>query len=278
MSLIRFPCISSLRHFATLSFLLATVAHASPWAARVIAYDPGAAIGSPYTNPASALGSPTRYTGIGSFPGAVTPFNPAFGTNELVSIGAGGHLTLEFARPARDDPRNPFGIDLLVFGNAGFIDVNFPTGVAGPLFGASRGGIIEVSADGQDWRLVPGIEPDGLFPTLGYADLTSPYSLTRGTLKTSFTTPVDPVFDPSGRTFQEIVAAYNGSGGGTGIDLAATGLSRAAFIRFSMPVGTTGTAEIDAVAIVRPIPAPGAAALLCIAACMLRFRQRRDAR
>lgn len=250
---------------AALMGLCASSAIASPWGTRVVSYEPGAAVGSPYTDPASALGSPTRYTGIGTFPGAVTPFNPAFGEDEIVSIGAGGHLTLELAHPARDDARNPFGIDLLIFGNAGYIDVNFPVGVAGPLFGGSRGAILELSADGVRWETIVGVEPDGAFPTLGYADLASPYSLARGRVKTSFTTPVDPAFDPAGRTFSEIVVDYAGAGGGVGIDLAAAGLGRAAFIRISMPVGATGTAEIDAIAKVRAIPAPAAGLPIAIA-------------
>ena len=250
---------------AALVGILTSSALASPWGSRVVSYDPGAAVGSPYTDPASALGSPTRYTGIGSFPGAVTPFNPAFGENEIVSIGAGGHLTLELAQPARDDARNPFGVDLLIFGNAGYIDMNFPVGVVGPLFGGSRGAILELSADGVRWETVAGVEPDGALPTLGYADLTNPYSLARGRVRTSFTTPVDPAFDPSGRTFAEVVAGYAGAGGGVGIDLALTGLVRAAYVRISLPFSATGTADIDAIAKVRAIPAPGAGLIIAIA-------------
>lgn len=258
--------------------LCASASHASPWATRVVSYDPGEAVGSPYSDPDSALGKPTRFTGIGVFPGAVTPFNPAFSEGDIVSIGRGGHLTLELGRPARDDPRNPFGIDLLVFGNAGFIDLDYPNGLAGRLFGGSRGGTIEVSANGLAWEPIIGVEPDGGSPTLGYLDLDGPYSTSRGRVRSEFTRPVNPSFDPSGRSFAEIVAGYDGSGGGMPIDIADTGLSRVSFIRFTMPMSAVGTAEIDAVAVVRAIPAPGAFIVVAAGAWLGARRQlrRRD--
>ena len=119
-----------------------------PFADEWVSYDQGANASAGYTDPATTLGSPERFTGEGVFPSVVSAFNPPFGTDELVSIGAGGHLVVRFDTPVTDDPANPFGIDLLIFGNAGFLDAG---GVAGPgLFGAD-GGLIEVSADGVVW-------------------------------------------------------------------------------------------------------------------------------
>src|SRR5207237_8434220 len=105
-----------------------------PWADQVISYTQGSGVAAGYNQPGSALGQPTRFTGIGSFPGAVTPFNPAFLGTELVSIGAGGSLTVHFDEPVANDPANPFGVDPLIFGNAGYIDTNFPHRVARPPF------------------------------------------------------------------------------------------------------------------------------------------------
>jgi len=87
------------------------------------------------------LGAPERFTGEGIFEGVVSPFNPAYGTDEIFSMGRGGFLVVEFDEAVEDDPRNPFGIDLIVFGNAGFIDAAYPAGIVGGL-GAFGGFVI----------------------------------------------------------------------------------------------------------------------------------------
>ena len=95
--------------------------------------------------------SPERFTGEGVFPQVVSVFNGPWGTDEIVSIGAGGQLVLKFNTPVTDDPNNSYGIDLLVFGNAIFIDENWPNGECGsPPSLLGEGGLIEVSADAAD--------------------------------------------------------------------------------------------------------------------------------
>lgn len=248
-----------------------------PWGSSVVSYEPGAGVGGAFTNPGSALGEPTRFTGVGSFPGAVTPFNPPFLGSEVVSIGNGGHLVVEFAAPVTNDPFNPFGVDLIVFGNTGYIDVGFPNGVVGGLFG-SGGGVIELSADGVNWFAVQGAAADSEYPTLGYLDLTDPYALTPGLVPTEFTRPVNPAFVAAGMTFAQIVAAYDGSGGGTGVDIGLTGLSAVSFVRISAPAGFTGTIEIDALADVSPIPAAPTMLAVGVAALAGVGRRRRGER
>src|SRR5262245_59652396 len=239
-----------------------------PWADHVVSYVPGTGISMGYDKFATALGSPERFTGEGSFPGCVTPFNPAFLADEIVGVGTGGSLVLSFDEPIRNDSGNAFGNDLIVFGNAAFIDLDFPHGVAGPLFSASTGGLVEVSADGQTWFPVPGVQPVGLFPTLGYSDLTDPYALSPGAVPSDFTRPVDPTFNPAGRTFAEIAAAYAGSGGGAGVDIAASGLSEVSFVRIS---NSAGAFYIDAVS---AVPSPGAYAPLTVFAILASRRKR----
>lgn len=248
---------------------IASVGAASPWATEVVSYDQGDNANPNFLDPEVTLGSPTRFTGVGSFPGAVTPFNAAFGTDELVSIGAEGHLTLRLGTTAVDDPANPFGIDLIVFSNAFFIDQSFPDGVAGDLF-YTDGGRLELSADGVEWTPAEGIEPQGLFPTLGYADLTDAYASEPGDVLTDFQRPVDPSFDPFGKSFQEIVAAYDGSGGGTGVDIGAFGLSEVNYVRFSVPAGGNPIA-IDAVS---TVPAPASVGVLVLAGLIAARRRR----
>ncbi len=244
-----------------------------PWASAVIAYAEGSGVAQGYNQPSAALGEPTRFTGVGAFPGAVTPFNPPFLGKEVVSIGVGGSLTMRFGHPVVDDPLNPFGIDLLVFGNAGYIDTGYPAGIAGPLFGAGKG-TVEVSLDGVSWVLVAGAAADGPLPTLGYLDLPSPYATNPGTLFSDFTRPVDPAFEPTGLAFAQIVSAYAGSGGGTGIDLASTGLSAITHVRITNP-HASGTVEVDAVADVTPVPEPASAVVLAVVAVARRRSRRR---
>ncbi len=213
-----------------------------PWADRVVEYEQGDEPTGSYLDPLAALGSPERYTGEGVFPGAVTPFNPAWGADELVSIGAGGWLIVEFDEPVTDDATNPFGIDLLVFSNALYLDSGggVVDGIAG------EGGTIEVSVDGIEWFLVPDLDADGTpHGTLGYLDLTGPYDSDPGTVLSDFTKPVDPALDPNGLSFFELVDAYDGAGGGVGVDLATVGLSEIRFVRIAAAVGSP---EIDAFA------------------------------
>jgi hypothetical protein len=250
--------------------LLTSPAHAQ-FATKVISYDPGADPDPGYTDPTTALGEPTRVTGkLAGFPGPVTPFNPAFDTDELVSIGLGGHLTLAFDHPVLNDPANPYGVDLLVFGNTGFIDVDFPNGVVGGLFGAD-GGSIELSADGRDWVTIDPLA-DGAFPTLGFLDLEGPFDPDPGRLLTDFTRPVDPGFDYMGATWADILAAYGTSGGGVPIDIGAYALDEITYIRFTNLTDDALSPDIDGVADVAPIPAPTTLTLLAMFAITRRRR------
>jgi hypothetical protein len=224
----------------------------------VVSYTPGVLPPehSTYVNPLTTLGEPERYTGEGSFPGAVTPFNPAFLDNEIVSIGVGGSLTLHFNEPVRNDGANPFGMDLLVFGNSGYISDEGYGVTSGDMFGNSTQGRIEVSRDGVQWFVVPGVQPDGPFPTLGYVDVTDPFTSPPGNIPTDFTKPVNPAFNPADMSLAQIIAAYDGSGGGAGVDIGALGLSDISFVRISY-LGTSGDLQVDALADVTPVPGPG---------------------
>lgn len=252
--------------------VMGELAHAgNPWADSVQYFSQGSGANPLYAQPATALGEPTRFTGAGVFPSAVTPFNPPFLDSEIVSIGQGGSLIVQFDEPVLNDPLNPFGIDLLIFGNAFFEDQAYPNGKAGSLFGA--GGTVEVSIDGFDWKLLPGIQPDGLYPTIGYADVTDPYATSPGAALTDFTRPVDPSFNPAGLTYSQILAGYAGSGGGAGIDLSAVNLASISFVRISN-LATSGTVEIDAFADVTAVPTPGVSVGLLLGLSTLARRRR----
>lgn len=242
----------------------------SPFATTVRSYSAGVGAG-PFTDPAVALGSPTRYTGVaGGYPGSVTPFNPSWDPGECVSLGLGGSLVVSFDHPVTNDAANPFGIDLLVFGNSFFWDpITFsPTAVAL----SAEGGTIAVSQDGDFWVTVTDLAGDGLWPTLGYAGEASPFGGPAGSIETDFTRPVDPAFAWLDKSAADIIAGYNGSGGGAGIDIGALGLDWIQYVRISSD--TPGlTPDIDAFSDVAPTPGTALPLLMLLAA-----RRRRAAR
>jgi hypothetical protein len=224
---------------------------------EVIAYVAGAGTGAAYRDPTAALGPPTRFTGSGVEPGAVTPFRPAFMPGEIVSVGRGGELVVAFAEPVADDPRNPHGIDLIVYGNAFCPDADAPSGSAAGVF--AEGGSVEVSADGLDWRMVAGAEADGGLPTLAYSDV-GPYATSPGLDATDPARPVDPAVTPeslAGLGWDELVAAYGGASGGSRIDLASVGLAAARFVRIRTAPDAPFVPEVDAIVAVRPAGAAG---------------------
>ena len=226
----------------------------SPFASAVISYVAGTGAATGFTNAASTLGSPERFSGEGLIPGAVTPFQPAFRPDEIVSLGVGGSLVVTFDHDVTDDPRNPFGIDLIVFGNAFFTDSSFGVGVVAGL--ATEGGTIAVSADAVAWTTVRGLAADGLFPTLGYQDV-GPYSTTAGQVPTDFLRPMNPTISFSslvGLGYEALLDKYDGSGGGVGIDIGALGLSAIRFVRISGPTVSGFSPEVDAFSDVAALP------------------------
>ncbi len=222
---------------------------ATNFAARVITYNPGSAFASGYTNPAAVLGEPSR---VNPYEDATTPFNPAYGTAQILSIGEGGLLTVKFARPIYNTRQKPFGRDFLIFGNSGFIITNDYDPVTfdwlgvpatdGALF-ANNDGVtrVSVSRDGIHYFLLDTNEApvvDGHFPTDGAGD---------------FRQPVDPTASMDrlpGATLEAMRAIYNGSGGGTGYDISWARNRRGRkvrlpHIRFVRIEVVSGKAEVD---------------------------------
>ena len=233
----------------TLALACAAAASQALHAVRVVGYSAGTGAAPGHRNPAAALGDPARMTGFAGAEETVTPFQPAFRADQVVSIGAGGWIELELGTPATDDPSHPLGIDLIVFGNAFFADMVPGAGV--PLYCAGEGGTIELSEDGQTWFTVPDATADGPLPTMGWIDA-GPYDTLPGSLPADVRRPVDPAITESdliGLDYADVVAVYGGSAGGVGVDLAWVGLQRARFVRISHPAGGIGSPEIDAVTV-----------------------------
>ncbi|MBL9126538.1 MAG: hypothetical protein JNL97_02770 [Verrucomicrobiales bacterium] len=248
---------------------------AAPTSASDIAgYTPGTGAANGYQRPESALGEPSRLT-PGEFGGPVDPFSAPWQSGQLVSVGAGGSLTVRFAYPVLDLQGNPYGLDFLVFGSAAFLITNGDyTGggiTDGSLFGAATGPTrVSVSQDGlQFYTLDPGRTPtvDGFFPTDGAGD---------------FSIPVPPSLaasDFADRGLDGIRALYAGSGGGTGFDIgwardndgAPVALDSVQFVRIDV---LGDRAEIDGFS---AVPEPGPLALGALGAGIATLlRARRD--
>ena len=234
---------------------LAQAQHAS----FVVDHVPGTGAGAGYTNPQTTLGPPTRMSGLpGITDSVVTPFQPAYMPNELLTIGRGGSLVVAFEHPVRDDPGNPFGVDLLVFGNAFFTNLGGTDPCTGALY--DEGGRIEVSVDGVEFFEIPDLSADGFFPTLGYRDVGG-FDTVAGVVPTDFTRPVDPamieLMSEGSVCWDDLLEHYDGSGGGAPIDLATVGLAEISYVRISVDSDAGSLPEIDAFADVAPERLPG---------------------
>ena len=226
------------------------------FAAEVVEHLPGQGASGAFADPTAALGPPTRLSGTPMEPSVVSPFQPAWRPGELVTIGAGGHLVIAFEEPVEDHPGNPFGIDLIIFGNAFFTAADQNVPCTGALY--AEGGVISVSSDGNDFITIEDTAADGLYPTLGYQDA-HPFGSVAGSEPTDFTRPVDPGLADlvtDGLCWEELLLVYDGSGGGTPIDLAPTGLESIRFVRISVPEDPSYLPEVDAVADVAPGTVP----------------------
>jgi hypothetical protein len=278
---------------AAAGLLLPATVWSATYADSIVSYAPGTGFATDFstgqglTNVAGALGEPSRST-PGAFGGPVDPFNPPYLKEQVVSVGAGGSLTVGFSAPILNSSANKFGLDFTIFGNAGFVvtNGNFSGGgvTDGTLFGANSGtATISVSADGVTYLALNPARAsavDTLFPTDGSG---------------SFDLAVDPTLtaaDFAGRNLAGIRELYQGAAGGTSFDLAwaqdANGesvlLPEVRFIRISV---LEGAAEIDGIAGISSVPEPAtwvllsfglAAVLPCAAARSAGYARRRTGR
>jgi hypothetical protein len=239
----------SLLLLACSSIVLNTVA-AENFAASVISYNPGEGFAAAFTNADTALGEPSR---IAPFGEAIDPFNPPYGTNQIVSIGAGGSITVKFDKAILDIPGKPFGLDFIIFGNSGFIVTNEfdletfsyigTPATDGSMFAQNIGVTrVSVSKDGRNFfTLDPEATPvvDVLFPT----DSSGRFDL-----------PVDPALaqeDFAGATLEGIRELYQGSAGGAGFNIRDARNEKGrrvhlGWIRYVRVEVLDGKAEIDA--------------------------------
>lgn len=227
------------------------------------------------TDPSVALGAPEIITGeVFNFPGEVSVFNPPFQADEIVSIGAGGSLTLRLSNFAIAGE----GPELGFFTNTGIVAADFVNGIASdPIstFGVNDA-LVEVSEDGVNFVNL-GLQtfdiPTNVFSDAANTVLADPTQPFEGSLEAfaglSLSDPVD--FD--------ILELLDGSAGGLFLDISDTGLSQVGFVRLSVPLGGLNF-ELDAVSIASSaigaptIPEPSTFLMVLAATCFPRRRRR----
>jgi hypothetical protein len=248
-----------------------TPAAAAVFASSVQSYTAGSGVSAGYQNPQAALGKPNPFTGDAPFRDVLTPFNAAYSATDLVGIGPGGSLTLQFAQPIVVGPGPEFG----VHAGVNLVDTDYPNGRnASPASTFnSRAASVSVSSNGTDFVDLGAFSFN--IPT-NYFDqgITTPSSQeTAGTHDADFGKPfTGSLADFGGRDWPATLALLNGSAGGKWLDVQPAQLSQVQFVRFT--VGTGQTMFVDAVA---AAPEPGGISLTALAAGGLLLRRRRAA-
>ncbi len=277
--------------FLLLSFNLLTslslTAYAnSPYATEVIHHNNAFGNNPLYNDPYAILGEPTRIAinndpAIGMTPFHVKIVEPAYNRdplgNKVITTlsrkpdGAGdytyGSITVKFDQPVIDDPTNPYGIDLNVFGNSFYVGDGYISDATDMRSYHLVGGIfaepvvISISPDNINWyTYTDGPYGDTAFPTQGHLWSATQHDLTGNgwtSQTTDFTKPVNPtlgsILGAPGQTLavSDAIETYVNSGGGTGIDLTPSGFSWIQYVRVES-TAQFRDGEIDAFADVRP--------------------------
>lgn len=264
--------------FTAASLAAASVVSAATSASSVASYSAGTGVGA-YTNTAAAVGLPAALVGeLDGFPNVFSPFSPAYETSKIVGVGAGGHLTLQFAQPINVIAGPEFG----VINNVFLIDAGTDgtaTNPAATFPATPRVGDIEVSADGNTFFPVGRVTFSN--PANYFRNAPSPYlaSITANLFPADFGQPfIGSLSSFDGETWPQILDTLNGSGGGTWIDVgAAGGLSAFSFVRLSVPDGGIAGSDnrfyVDSVvANNAAVPEPAAAFILLATCAALRRR------
>lgn len=243
---------------------VAYVCHTNDFATEIIStntLDPS----SPYNNPLAMLGpptlsfldgSPTDLVSIVNAPYNVTPAH----SDVITEIKPGGEITVQLGRKVYHDPNNPYGADLIVYGNSFFDSpsgaVNNGTDMSTLLLRSSgiygHPTVVSVSQDGINWYTNATPTPSYLFPDEAYRWDDTNSSWTGEQLNPN--KPLNPFIytnNFAGDSIAEAVDQFAGASGGTEYSLAGSGLSWIQYVRIQPGVGTYTV--IDAIAAVDPV-------------------------
>lgn len=268
-----------------LLLVAATAVADSPFATSVVA-STGLSGSGTYNDPSAVLGKPTTRFGSPGFYERAKLIEGIYGNDPsggklITTIGEGQSLTVAFDHDVVDDPKNPFGLDFIVFGNSfllgndfGSEDTNLNTFIlqASALNEPMQ---ISVSPNNVDWyTYADGPYGDTLMPTNAYRWDRANAAWTDEEM--DWTKPVDPrltLDDLGGMSAADALDLYRGSAGGTGFDLAPSGFAAIRYIRVTGVTGFAG-GEIDGFSDVAPVPEPASLTALALGGWALLRRRR----
>jgi hypothetical protein len=221
---------------------------------------------NPYNNPAAVLGRPTlRF--FDPYDGDVTdrvsiiddPYNVTPDDIDVITeIKSDGQITVNMGRKIYDNPNNPYGIDLIVYGNSFFsasdtsgiisdkTDLSVATLSTG-IYGHQT--IVSVSQDGTNWYAFSNTPV--LFPDNAYRWDDTNDSWTDEEMNP--TKPLNPFIYTNnfgGQTVANGLDQFVGAAGGTGYALRASGFRWIQYVRVQPAPGVYTV--IDAIAAVDP--------------------------
>jgi hypothetical protein len=222
-----------------------------------------------YNDPAAMLGEPTLkfldYYGTDTLDRSklIEPpyWTAADGSDVITIIDQGGEVTLKLGRKVYDDPNNPYGIDLIIYGNS-FLSF---TGGAGGFssdttdFDAAKLGtginghdtVVSVSQDGTNWFTYPVIAD--IFPFDSYRWDEPNHAWQDEVL--NFNKPLNPSSTRtslSGLTIASALDQFVGAAGGSGYDLKASGFPWIQYVRLQTGTAMGDYTVIDAISAVNP--------------------------
>ena len=217
--------------------------------------------GAMYTNTSAALGLPTPHQDVTGVPdgqggysvypddSVISPVNGAYNPNHVLGIGGGGSVDLHLSQAI------PGNGGLIVHTGSGY-QVSFSTGLTiGATYTDPRVATVKVSADGTNWVSL-GLQTFEQ-PTNYYADSTDGFGSAEGTVVADFSkafTRSPSEFDTT--NYAQTVALFNGSAGGTFIDVSSSGLASVRYVEFTVPNG-----ELMYLDSVVGVPEPGTLAV-----------------
>ncbi len=232
----------------------------------------------------NVLHRPTTYM-KGTWGGPITPYNPAWMANELLSLeDEGDFVVIEFDHKVVDDPKNPYGYDFIAFGNSLIVgtkkdyyeESSDPGNWEYTQQLSGEPALVEVSADGETWfSYNDGPYCDDWAPTQGLVYDKSNYNTNWyaanrwWSCTTDATWPVHPGLTSVkavGETIETLSYKYDKSAGGAAFDISGFplptdehGRKYIKFVRirpmFDEEEEEWTAPEIDAVADVRPCTA-----------------------
>lgn len=220
----------------------------------------------------------TRQTLLTLLPAADPTANPG-----------GSTLTVRMGRPVTDDPRHPYGDDLIVFGNGFYTGTGGVTSDATNLNGYTVAGLsshpvqVSVSPDGATWFAFP--VTAALLPYQAYRWDPAAAAYTADVLNP--TVPLSPATvaaNFAGASAADVLAAYGDSAGGTPYDigtaldsagrtLAQDGFASVQYVRFASTAADYAVvAGVSAVSV--PVPEPAGVVATGVGALVLGRRRR----